>query len=696
MQYRAYAVANAYVDSQQPDFSGNSGDLLLCDEQEFVGGDKVSFGYRWIFLKFGDLDHQAQGKQVTSLKVGLYLKTFSVSSTASEQSECRAFIAPVLENWEEDEVTYRKLPKNMLRKVVRDTPGVSVNSSNENSYVEIELSSFDDESLSNLVQYGVIVCLVTDAGELNMGTIQANAAFADRTQEHAPYLEITAQTVTPVVTSMYPTGGFIDRRNALRLGWALGHEQSGMIGQITQKEAVVTLQAGGNSQTWKVTGSENVLEIPASEIPEGTSFQWQVQAQSEDEIWSEWSQSVELTGLDAASNAIADSPNMEYVDRSQPCTFSWTHVISTGTLPTKSRLQYGTQENVFQALKTVEGSSTFTTFPANTFPEGTIYWRVITSNAQGEEGYWSNTASFYCRETPKAPTITELTSAARPKVVWQAQVQQAYELQIRQGSQLVYKTGQVVSKDKQLLISDYLEDGEYQIRLRILDQYGIHSAWAQLPLQISTQKPTAPLVSVETVQAGAQITVQADLTVQKMYLLRDGIPIAKIYGSYTDYGCVGEHSYVVRAIGANDSFKDSETVSLNVEVPYAVIAPVDALSNMLQLALRRLSPPVHSGTTKLHGDTVHCYGRRYPVFECDDFLTQEYTPSFTYRSQTDWKQLQTLMEEQKTVLYRDHKSNHYYGIIHSNDFQQDSQGVDFSLSLQRVDYVEKIDYDMPE
>ena len=260
----------------------------------------------------------------------------------------------------------------------------------------------------------------------------------------------------------------------------------------------------------------------------------------------------------------------------------------------------------------------------------------------------------------------------------------------------MFDTFEAAGTEKQYSVTDYLPDGSYTARIRIKNTDQIWSSWTSLGFTIATTKPTAPEVTAIAVSGGAKLTVTTDETVVKRYLLRNGTPIAKIAGSYTDYAALGETTYTVRAVGADDSFIDSEPVTVKVTVPYAVLAAVDDLANMVGLAVKSGEPPTHSGKRQLGGSARHYAGREFPLYTFSGFTDETFSPSYTYRDPVDWERLERLIERRQTVLYRDRRGERYYGVITAVDYDRSRILRDFTLSITRVDYVEQTQYDTPE
>ena len=96
------------------------------------------------------------------------------------------------------------------------------------------------------------------------------------------------------------------------------------------------------------------------------------------------------------------------------------------------------------------------------------------------------------------------------------------------------------------------------------------------------------------------------------------------------------------------------------------------------------------------GESMNFAGRKYPIYEFGEFLSESYDSSFSVRTREEWDRIKELAISRKTVLYRDVRGNCFYGIISALQFDQDRYSTDFSISLLRVDHVGRIEYDPAE
>lgn len=152
-----------------------------------------------------------------------------------------------------------------------------------------------------------------------------------------------------------------------------------------------------------MASGEGSHTVPAGTFPENGSIDWCVRAQSDDGVWSDWSDWMTLTTQDSLSKPSGLRPDLGYVDGNLPQPFSWEHVISTGTPQSAYELQYKTAEGEWLELTDGENADTQVEIPQDTLPSGKLFWRVRTANSDGVWGDWSEPASIVVRARPPAP-----------------------------------------------------------------------------------------------------------------------------------------------------------------------------------------------------------------------------------------------------------------------------------------------------
>lgn len=391
---------------------------------------------------------------------------------------------------------------------------------------------------------------------------------------------------------------------------------------------------------------------------------------------------------DTIPQAVPTTPVSSYVDVGAAITFEWDHVNFTGTSQTKADLQYRIGSGEWQTLTTVIGDSASATIPANTFPAGQLWWRVRTYNSDNVAGDWSPATAFIGVGVPAAPTITEVTQCSRPVVSWTSLGQAAYQVQIGD-----YDTGEIAGTVKTYKLPHYIPNDTYTVRVRIKNASLLWSAWAETTLVLSVTGPATPSLTASATTGAASLALSAT-GAEKLYLLRNGVPIVDVTGltAYIDYAALGAVSYVLRAVDASDNYTDSAAATITVTVSCATVAAVDALSTQVALVLTRGEPMRLSGSINQVVTYQYFAGRSAPVAVYSGQERESYQVSVACVEPTDRNNLIALLRRRKTILYRDSWGNRWYVSIAATGYEQDHIATSLSLSMTVVDHVEQIEY----
>jgi hypothetical protein len=313
-------------------------------------------------------------------------------------------------------------------------------------------------------------------------------------------------------------------------------------------------------------------------------------------------------------------------------------------------------------------------------------WRVRTYNQDGVAGEWSDPVAFVGVGAPTTPVITGVSQCSRPVVTWTSSGQIAYRVQIA-----ITDTGEVQGTAKTFKLPYYIPNGEYAVKVAILNASLIWSDWAEYTLTLDVTGPDAPTLTGTATAVAASLSFSSDA--EKLYVLRDGTPIADVTGltSYADYSVLGTASYVIRAVDESDNYTDSAAASVTVSVPYATIAAVDA-KPVKTIMLTRGAPRSLSGSITQVVTYKRYAGRSKPVAVFSGQEDEAYQASVSFLTKTDADAFIALIRRRKTMIYRDSFGNRWFVVIGSTGNNQDFISQDLTLTLTVVDYTEEIEY----
>ena len=382
------------------------------------------------------------------------------------------------------------------------------------------------------------------------------------------------------------------------------------------------------------------------------------------------------------------SPIGEYKDSNSIIRFEWQYNSSVGGVQKKFDLQWSTDQVNWNTISD-ETSDTFYDMPAETLPSGNIYWRVRTYNEYDEASEYSDVATFYSIAAPDYVVIQSVSNNARPVIQWQTNNQQLYQIQILQGENIVFDSGEQPGVNaRSYKIKDFLNDGTYTAQIRVKNEYDLWSDWSEYQFVISTTKPDKPILAVQRSPYGLELTIG---NVQgEAYIYRDGVPIAKVTGQkYFDHTVANgkEYRYFVRALSAN-GFADSDTV---IGVPAFRFGLLNVGNEVIELKYNLNSVPDKSLNYALVGAMNHYDGREFPIAEMSEFTDINLSLTYFFRRFAKVEKIMEAARKKGVVLYRDKKGLKLYGVITNITIQDVINGYIVSCTISATDYVEVVE-----
>ena len=438
-------------------------------------------------------------------------------------------------------------------------------------------------------------------------TVQADTAQGGSTT--ATWASFTVSN--PVIEAMSPeTGAFTPKHVASIFTWDVRQQDKTKV-SVEQKSATIYWRKTGTTTTHSiaVSGSKKSYTMPAETFSD-ESVDWMVTAITTGDLTatSAW---VTVSTTEATPSCKAISPSGIVIDATIVNRFSWQHIISTGTPQSKADLQWSADGTTWNTLATVTGENQYYDVPANTFASGTKYWRVRTYNTDGTASEWSDKAEFIAINAPSAPSIVIQSTGPRPKITWQTTEQEAYELTLSNG----YASGTIYGTEKAWRSPVYLTDGNYTVRVRVQNQYGMWSEWSAAALPVSHTEGEA-ITLTATAGHEAALTWQTAGSYDFYLVERDGVAIARtVQKQYIDHTSIGSVTYRVRGCydeSDNYGVSNSDTVEVLPETNM-----ICDLETGVWLEMRLSETQLRTNRTSFSAgvSTVHLAGLAYPVEE---------------------------------------------------------------------------------
>lgn len=346
-------------------------------------------------------------------------------------------------------------------------------------------------------------------------------------------------------------------------------------------------------------------------------------------------------------------PSDVYVDSDRELTFRWTF----NTLSQSKQKGYISQwrkagESSWNTLSVETTQETTYTAPANTFPTGQIEWRLQTIDEINQASDYS-IAQFIVKGKPSLPVITSVKNDALTVIEWTASDQVGYEIEIKKDGDIIYRDSKS-TKETIIKPNLFLQDGNYELRLRTLNSYSLWSSFASRIFTISTSKPNKPSVSVLVNGDIAYVTATFDTVNAYLYRVdpEETVLVARLIDKkYTDYAirCNVNSKYFLRAY--NGGYTDSiPSLALAITNGFIVSDTKDIVR--VDLSEERFIP--FSEDLSKEFDLVEYSGRIDPVVEDGEHERQVITRN-AYVNEEQYAKLRRMFNTSTIVLYRDNR-----------------------------------------
>ena len=557
-----------------------------------------------------------------------------------------------------------------------------------------ELPEKTAESILKLIKGDyILLAIMHDQGVSSSFTI---ARYDGSDTSDKSYLEIMTTKGSPVIEGITPTTNSLLNPNAeQKISYTLtapalitAFDQDSVTGEIVVNE--------GAAYEKTIYTHETAFTLSPSEMT-GETISLRFSADVGGGVSTPTTEWLTYVTRDGTTNAVPLYPVDAFVSTAEPVEFAWIPGVQYGDQATKAVLQYSVDQLLWNSLAEVDGSDSTVIVDLSTLPGGTIYWRVQTYNANGIPGNWSTPAAITLYGPPQTPAIYSITADPRPLITWQSPCQVAYQLQIG----TVIDTGEVPGTARSYQVVRYLEKGTYPVRLRIKNNIGVWSAWAESSMEIDFESPAAPDLEVKQSEISLTIKITNWSDYAKAYLIRDGVPVGKfVNGLYVDKTATAEQTYTVIGVTVEDTWAKT-TQSVSFEMPGGfTLAPASGVGGDVWMKLMIDRPREVSRVKTYGGAIMHLLGREYGVRQFSGNNQGSFQVEAAMLELSELSVLYALADKHQTVLYRDKMGARVYCAIdqisESDMFKGASVVRVVTITLSRVDFVEEIEFDVPE
>lgn len=520
-----------------------------------------------------------------------------------------------------------------------------------------------------------------------------NVEIYTHNSEYKPYVTITYEDSPPrKPTSLYPANTTVNARNETRFSWVHNSRE-----KTPQKGFVLeySVDYGATWITISRTTSYPYYDMPANKLPLTEEIMWRVKTIDTNGLESEFSNAEFITELVPQKAPILISPISNYLDGKKPIVFRWNFVGGTAEdKQGKYDLQYSLNQGTSWVTITNSSNQEEHIIPENTFRSGNIYWRVRTYNTHGDVSPYSEIGSFYVINSPPMPQIKSVTNNSKPIITWISTEQYLYEIQIVKNEEVVIDSGIIPSiSDRSYKINEFLADGNYKARIRVVNQYSLYSDWAEFSFAISTVKPDKPNLTIYNGEYS--VTLEVNDTGLKTLVYRDNKLIGEVMDNrFTDFTGENnkEYAYFIRVVDENDNFNDSDIELGKCSFKGNTIAVADNPEDYVILKYGLGDIPGKSNRNTNQGILTYFDGRKYPVVEFSEHRDKEKSLSFFIKDLDKLNKLIGLIDKKEILLYRDISGENIYGTVLSIDYAKSLLGYEVSFTINKTDY-EGVSYD---
>lgn len=343
-------------------------------------------------------------------------------------------------------------------------------------------------------------------------------------------------------------------------------------------------------------------------------------------------------------------PVGDYVKNDGNITLKWEFIANTTEEQKSAEIKYKLGANSWRTV-TVGSKTEYKLSSITSTFNDSVYWQVRVKNQYDQWSEWSSIEQFQVIGIPPIPTIIEASNQNKPLIKWQSINQEAFTLSVLQEGKPIYNSDIIVgSAIKEHRIDKWLKNGKYTIALKIYNKYGVESPTATYTLDIKPDiKISNPTIRIFDIRYGVMIRSSCD----NGEVYRDGVYIGSLKnGEYKDYTATnGKNSiYYVRAI-EDYSFLDSDNAQgITNLLGKSTLATMDNPEDFILFEYNLDADPKRNLSLEIESKEIALNNRKYNFTEYG--IKEKETLTVNYLID-DYRKLKKLIQERKTLIYRD-------------------------------------------
>lgn len=449
----------------------------------------------------------------------------------------------------------------------------------------------------------------------------------------SPTYTISTADTAAIATPQSPKGGFANEQAPITFSWLYSSKYN--------KQSKAEIQWGLPSPAaWQnlatVEGDVRSFTAPAGTIDSAETVWWRIRAYNADGVAGDWSDAVSFSTTDSAAVGTPLSPSNTVEDGSGPIAFTWKHANNTGTAQSAADLQWSSDGTIWNDLATISGSGKSYTAPANTFPAGTIYWRVRTYNSDNAAGEWSVPITFVSVAAPAAPVVAA-DSKPYTTITWQSSGQLAYNIAVDG-----VEYGPRFGADKFITLKERLENGLHRATVKVQGMYGLWSEAGAVDFQVSNAPGTEIKLKIKFDHA-PRLSWSTEGAYSAFQIYRNGKLIGKTTGTrFVDNLAIGNCSYQLIGIMADGNYTESNVVKGTICLPCTMICDLER-GEWQKLELSAKSYPERNFSESQNYSSRHFCGAALPVLELSQHRNKSGSYEVAFKCRKDAEEFEKLM-----------------------------------------------------
>lgn len=333
--------------------------------------------------------------------------------------------------------------------------------------------------------------------------------------------------------------------------------------------------------------------------------------------------------------------------------------------------------------------------PPNTLTVGKHSFVLIVTHvtSAGVEKSVSKSAEFLVNGKPPVPTITSTNqfNTNIPVIEWDTQEQQGYLVEIMQDDNMLWtsnwRNGLITRQEVGII----LNDGNYTVRVKIINQFSVESDYAIQNISIVTDEPTEIILTATVLDKYVSLLWDTVNDVFEKFCIYRNNELIHITTSntYDDYTAIGDVDYKIVGLNYNNVAKASNVEYKTLNINGCVIACVNQLFNMLDVGKITGSYSFKMQSTQ-DNTNILCTGRDKPITVFGEHTTNNYTISFV--DYGDYFDFVTLANKRQIMCYRDRRQKLFLS-VNNFEYSHDGTMAEYTVPLIEVSYNEVMTLD---